>query len=293
LIVRETIALRHILLEFDEVKSKIICIFFIVSLLAATSAQADGSYKLVVKRYMKSRLELLSDDLDKLDSGQSICGIGIQDSWNRTVVHVSDIGAANGLQPGDEIMAVNGDPIADESGSFEQVIRNFGANDKIAVNVMRNDEAIDLDAVCIDDTEGFRMQADMLRLAAKGKWKQCIAKSYDIDEMNGRKSMFSATFRNTCTEAKRCGWRCRKPTVEDAKSLYEVNLTELQAVTLANVDIDGVRTSVQNGIKWLEKTGYENFAADLKSRYKAADSAQSLPAAVISSTVGENATSGT
>ena len=274
-------------------KTKIICSFFIVSLLAATSVQAGGSYKLVVKRYMKTRLELLSEELEKLDSGQSICGIGIQDSWNRTVVHVSDIGAANGFQAGDEILTVNGDPVANESGSFEKLVRQYDANGKIAVNVMRSEEAIDLDTACTDDTENFRMQADMLRLAAKGKWKQCIAKSFDIDEKDGRKSLFSANFRNTCTEAKRCGWKCRKPSVEDAKSLYEVNLTELEAVTLANVDIDGVRTSVENGIKWLETSGYENYATDLKSRYEAADSSQSRPVAVVSPAVGEKTTSGT
>jgi hypothetical protein len=57
--------------------------------------------------------------------------------------------------------------------------------------------------------------------------------------------------------------------------------------------MDDVRTSVKNGIKWLEKSGYENYAADLKSRYQAADSAKSHPVAAISPTVGEISTSGT
>ena len=147
---------------------------------------------------------------------------------------------------------------------------------------MRSGEAIELNASCIDGTAKFGLQAEMLRFAAKGKWKQCIATSQNIDTLDGRKSLFTATYRNTCIEAKRCGWRCKKPTLVDAKSLYEVNVTELEAVTLGNVRIGGVKTSVQNGIKWLEEAGYADLATDLQSRFSAADATQSNPVAAIS-----------
>jgi hypothetical protein len=64
--------------------------------------------------------------------------------------------------------------------------------------------------------------------------------------------------------------------------LYEVNVTELEAVTLGNVRIGGVKTSVQNGIKWLEEAGYADLAKDLQSRFRAVDATQSNPVATIS-----------
>ena len=68
---------------------------------------------------------------------------------------------------------------------------------------------------------------------AKGKWQQCIDSSYALESLDGKRTLFSADVRNTCTVAKRCGWKCREQSFADAQSLYEVNLTELVAVTLA------------------------------------------------------------
>jgi len=263
------------------VKNKIICSFFIFGLLAATSAQA-GSYKLAVKRYMKGHLETMSESLERLDNGEAVCGIGVQDAWNRTIVNVSDAGAANNLQPGDEIMTVNGEDTVDEPGSFQKLVRKFSSNDQLTLTVMRSGEAIDLKTSCIDGSEKFGLQAEMLRFAAKGKWKKCVATSKNIDALDGRKSLFTATYRNTCIEANRCGWRCKNPTLVDARSLYEVNVTELEAVTLGNVKIGGVKTSVQNGIKWLEEAGYADLATDLQSRFSAADASQSNSVVAIS-----------
>ena len=231
---------------------------------------------------MKGHLETMSESLGRLDNGEAVCGIGVQDAWNRTVVNVSEAGAANGLQAGDEIMSVNDEETEDKAGSFQKLVRQFSADDRLTLNVMRDGEEIDLNASCIDGTEKFSLQAEMLRFAAKGKWKQCVATSQNIDALDGRKSLFTATYRNTCIEANRCGWRCKKPTLVDAKSLYEVNVTELEAVTLGNVKISGVKTSVQNGIKWLEEAGYANLATDLQSRLSAANASQSNPVVAIS-----------
>jgi hypothetical protein len=263
------------------VKNKIVCSFVIFGLLAATSAQA-GSYKLAVKRYMKGHLETMSESLERLDNGEAVCGIGVQDAWNRTVVSISEAGTTNSLQPGDEIMSVNGEDTVDEPGSFQKLVRKFSSNDQLTLTVMRSGEAIDLKTTCIDGSQKFGLQAEMLRFAAKGKWKQCVATSENIDALDGRKSLFTATYRNTCIEANRCGWRCKNPTLVDAKSLYEVNVTELEAVTLANVKIGGVEASVQNGIKWLEEAGYADLATDLQSRFSAADASQSNPVIAIS-----------
>jgi hypothetical protein len=256
------------------VKNKIVCSVLIFGMLAATSAQA-GSYKLAVKRYMKGHLETMSESLERLDNGEAVCGIGVQDAWNRTVVRVSEAGAANGLRSGDEIMSVNDEQTENEPGSYEKLVRKFSAEDQLRLTVMRSGAAVELNASCMDGSEKFGLQAEMLRFAAKGKWKQCIATSHNIDTLDGRKSLFTATYRNTCIEANRCGWRCKNPTLVDAKSLYEVNVTELEAVTMGNVDIVGVKTSVQNGIKWLEETGYADLAADLQSRFNAANAMQS------------------
>ena len=224
----------------------------------------------------------MSESLERLDNGEAVCGIGVQDAWNRTVVNISEAGTANGLQPGDEIMSVNDERTEDEPGSFQKLVRKFSADDQLTLTVMRSGETIDLYAKCIDGSEKFGLQAEMLRFAAKGKWKQCVATSHNIDTLDGRKSLFTATYRNTCIEANRCGWRCKNPTLVDAKSLYEVNVTELEAVTLGNVRIGGVKTSVQNGIKWLEDAGYADLATDLQTRFNAADATQSNPVAAIS-----------
>jgi len=219
----------------------------------------------------------MSESLERLDNGEAICGIGVQDAWNRTVVNVSEAGAANGLQPGDEIMSVNGEETEDKAGSFQKLVRKFSADDRLTLNVMRSGKAIDLNANCIDGSEKFGLQVEMLRFAAKGKWKQCVATSQDIDALDGRKSLYTATYRNTCMEANRCGWRCKKPAFVDAKSLYDVNVTELEAVTLGNVKIASVKTSVSNGIKWLEEAGYTDLATKLQSRLSAADASQPNP----------------
>ena len=177
---------------------------------------------------------------------------------------------------------VNDEETEDKPGSFQKLVRKFSADDQLTLNVMRSGEAIDLNASCIDSSEKFGLQIEMLRFAAKGKWKQCVATSQNIDALDGRKSLYSASYSNTCMEANRCGWRCKRPTFVDAKSLYEVNVTELEAVTLANVKIGSVRTSVKNGIKWLDEAGYAELATDLQSRFSAAEALQSNPVVAIS-----------
>jgi hypothetical protein len=56
----------------------------------------------------------------------------------------------------------------------------------------------------------------------------------------------------------------------------------LEAVTLGNVKIGSVKTSVSNGIKWLDEAGYAELATDLQSRFSAAEASQSNPVVAIS-----------
>lgn len=230
--------------DLKLLRNRIISSCLILGLLAATSAQAE-SYRSTVKRSMNERLEPLSAGIKKLDRGESICGIGIQGSWDRTVVHLSDVGTSNGLRSGDEVLAVNGEQSEEKPASYGELIQRFGADDKIIVNILRNEQKIDIEAVCVEDSERFRLQVDMLQYAAKGKWQQCIDSSYALESLDGKRTLFSADVRNTCTEAKRCGWKCRKPAIADATSLYEVNLSEIEAVELANIDIDGTNLVYQ------------------------------------------------
>lgn len=254
------------------------CLF--LGLLVAASAHAE-SYRPLVKKTMKARLETFPVAVRKLANNDSVCGIGIQSLWNRTIVHLSDVGTASGLRSGDEILTVNGQKISDEPESYRNLIQQYGQNDAVTLSILRNDVEHDIEAICIDDSERIRSHIGMLQLAAKGKWKQCIEKSYDVEKLDGMRTLFSSDVRNTCTEAKRCGWKCRKPAVADARSLYEVNVSELEVVSLANVSIENVRASVLNGINWLEKTGYLRFAADLKSRLQTANSAAAQPVSAL------------
>ena len=261
-------------------KNRILLPVLILGLLATTSVQA-ASYKAAVKKSMQPRLESLSVGAQKLDGGASVCGIGIQDIWNKTIVHLSEAGTSNGLQPGDEILSVNGELTSEEPDSYRSLVQQFEANDKLTVNVLRNEEKFDIEALCLDDSERFKLQVDMIQFAAKGKWQQCIDTSYAIEKFDGKRTLYSVEIRNTCTGAKRCGWKCKRPTSADARSLYEVNLTELEALKLANISVGRVETSVQNGINWLEEAGFLDLAEDLKARLREMNSVATNPVAAV------------
>jgi S1-C subfamily serine protease len=242
-------------------------------LLHPTEALSDRAS---IKASAKVQLEELRPTIDKLRNDGRFCALGIRSTWRGSIVTaVSDEGVANGIQPGDNLVVIEGTEISGRLRS--DALINHEPGDSIAITIERNGQSISLVATCYDGTNKEQTMVKIIQAAAKGQWQNCIEEADNLDQVNGGPISYTAQIRMSCREAIRCRTsnRCKPATYDTARDIYDFSRLSMRESIIAS-ELDSERSNTLSNISWLEAAGFPRFAAELESELRAAESQSSI-----------------
>jgi hypothetical protein len=224
------------------------------------------SYRTHLKLRAEAAIQANLEANQALLNGERVCWLGAQSTWNEIPTRLSEEGLANGLLPGDDIVAIN--DIERSEKKVRSMLSVFRPGERLRITVRRSGSLIDINATCSDGTDRAWAFYRMLEHATDGDWSGCIQQSYLADEINGLRISHSVKYRRMCSEAIRCSpFRCQPPTVNNANLLYEQMQLSMEEASIAGGFSEQAK-HVSRGIDWLEKYGFASIADELRSELR-------------------------
>ncbi len=196
------------------------------------------------------------------------CSTGWAEASAGYVVAVAEWAERAGLSPGDQIVAVNGAPVA----APEERLRAYGrvpAGRPFSLRVLRKGEPVTLTIPCRYRPEVFRAERRTLEAAGRSDWDGCISAAREARELAGVTAYANVIWEHACTRAKNPSMA--SPEGRDFASLsYETARLLLRDSRYVPGGPAKVRETIRKIADDLRRSGAAAQADDLESQLHAA-----------------------
>jgi len=244
----------------------------------------------VTKSQNKTDMTLVGDNIAKIDrtnyvliknypQPEEFCWIGFEYSNPNLLLKViSPYARIAGLLPGDKLIAINGEQVLTGKDVSSKIAKKK-AGDRIKIAVKRNQQTIEVEAVCRDSNKMQQGLTEIFIAEGQGKWDECISKSYEAEQEWGKSSNLSG-IRLDCAEKKRLEDN-RMPNLYSAELFYEYRRRMIAEAVYSQEDLELIRSDVLRARSWLESNNFHAFADDLSKQWDTAIKSEILRSAPI------------
>ena len=203
-------------------------------------------------------------NLSTRSESQHFCILGIRASADGEVLHVGANAKSAGIAPGDKIIAVDGNPVANWKEAREKIAEH-GPKDSVALDLLRDGNQVSMECPCVDISQTASVTADALREASEGNWLACSQTMEQMQQEYGPSPLAQKILLdcyNYYLFSQNNG-----PDRTLASAVAKLTLLNIEEASFSKAALDGIRNDVFSQVEWLKQNKFPELAEDITQNY--------------------------
>lgn len=203
-------------------------------------------------------------NLSARSESQHFCILGIRASADGEVLHVGENAKNAGIAPGDRILAVDGNPVADWKEAREKIAKH-SPQDSVGLVLLRDENQISMECPCVDISQTASVTADALREASEGNWLACSEKMEQMQHEYGPSPLAQKILLD-CYNYYLFSQK-KGPDRTLASAVAELTLLNIEEASFSKAALEGIRNDVFSQVEWLKQNKFPELAEDISKDY--------------------------